>query len=318
MEKYLITGFSGFVSQHFLNFLENSRIPSHVLGVDVYEPEFDYSNYLYVKCTFQKTDLLNKNQIDGIFEIFSPNYILHLASYSSVGYSWKFPIESFVNNTNIFLNLLEKIKSISLPCRILSIGSSEEYGNLKLENIPISEFQPLSPVSPYAVARVAQEMLSKVYVEGYGLDIVMTRSFNHIGPGQKDVFVIPSIAKQLIEIKKGNRPNEIVTGDLTIIRDFVDVRDVVVAYYSLFKKGKRGEVYNICSGKGIALKDIVHEMTEILKLEIVTRTDKNLVRQNDNKIIIGSNEKLRKEINWVCKYTLKESLIDTLTYWENK
>jgi GDP-4-dehydro-6-deoxy-D-mannose reductase len=318
MEKYLITGFSGFVSQHFLDFLEDNRIQSHVLGIDVYEPEFDFLRYRFVECDFQKRDLLAKEQIEDIFKAFHPDYILHLASYSSVAYSWENPIDSFANNTNIFLNLLEKVKSLNNHCRILSIGSSEEYGNVNQENIPITESQPLNPLSPYAVARVAQEMISRVYVDGYGMDIVMTRSFNHIGTGQKDVFVIPSFARQLIEIKNGLKPKEITTGDLSIIRDFVDVRDVVAAYYYLFKKGKKGEVYNVCSNKGTTLEEILFTMAEILDLEVAAITDKKLVRLNDNRIIIGSNEKLRKEIGWECNYTLEQSLRDTLNYWKNK
>jgi GDP-4-dehydro-6-deoxy-D-mannose reductase len=318
MEKFLITGFSGFVSLNFLNFLECSQIKSRVLGIDVYEPEFDFSKYNFVECSFQKKDLLLKDQIEDIFNSFHPDYILHLASYSSVAFSWKNPIDSFANNTNIFLNLLEKIRSLNLQCRILSIGSSEEYGNVKENDIPIKESQPLNPLSPYAVARVAQEMISKVYAEGYGLDIIMTRSFNHIGAGQKDIFAIPSFAKQLIEIKNGLKPKEITTGDLTIIRDFVDVRDVVTAYYYLFKKGNKGDVYNVCSNKGTSLGEILFSMAEILELKVVPVIDKNLVRLNDNRIIIGSNEKLRKEIGWNCKYSLEESLRDTLAYWQSK
>jgi GDP-4-dehydro-6-deoxy-D-mannose reductase len=318
MEKYLITGFSGFVSQHFLNYQETQKIQAEVLGVDIYDPEFDISNYKFIQCSFQKKDLLEKGKIENLIKPFKPDYILHLASFSSVAFSWKNPIDSFANNTNIFLNLLEKIRIFNPRCRILSIGSTEEYGNIEEAHIPIKESQPLNPLSPYAVARVAQEMISKVYVNGYGLDIVITRSFNHVGPGQKDNFVLPSFAKQLIEIKKGLKPGEITTGDLSIIRDFVDVRDVVAAYYLLFKKGRKGEIYNVCSGNGFTLKEILEKMVKILDLKVIPISDENLIRLNDNRVIIGSNEKLRKETNWICKYSLDQSLSDTLNYWQNK
>jgi GDP-4-dehydro-6-deoxy-D-mannose reductase len=318
MNKYLITGFSGFVSRHFLDFLENNKIPAKVLGIDVYEPDFDLSKYKYIECTFKKNDLLKRDQIEEILSPFCPDYILHLASYSSVAYSWKNPVDSFANNTNIFLHLLERVKTLNPKCRILSIGSSEEYGNVRMEDIPLDESKPLNPISPYAVARVAQEMLSKVYADGYGLDIVMTRSFNHLGPGQKDIFVIPSFARQLIRIKKGLQPAEIITGDISLVRDFVDVRDVVSAYYLLLKNGKKGEVYNVCSGKGITLKEIVHTMAKILNLEITTKTDESLVRLNDNKIIIGSSAKITNDIGWSPKFTLEQSLRDTLNFWQDK
>src|SRR5688572_6228304 len=130
-EKYLITGYSGFVSQHFIEYLERQRIPSQVLGVDVNEPAFSTGHFQYVKCEFRKADLLNRQDVERIISSFQPNYILHLASYSSVAMSWKMPVESFANNTNIFLNLVETVRQSGVPCRILSIGSSEEYGSME-------------------------------------------------------------------------------------------------------------------------------------------------------------------------------------------
>lgn len=315
MEKYLITGFSGFVSKHFLEFLESLNTNVAVIGIDINLPEFDYVHYKYVRCSFIKIDLLDKNQVDNIIYIFQPAYILHLASFSSVAYSWKNPIASFSNNTNIFLNLLEQIRSLNLSCRIISVGSSEEYGNVDEKDIPLTEDQILKPVSPYAVARVSQEMLSRIYVEGYGLDVVLTRSFNHIGPGQRDIFVISSFAKQLVEIKKYNKPVELTTGNLSIIRDFVDVRDVVRAYYLLFKAGRKGEVYNICSGNGVSLEMIIKKMAALLEIEVITKVDTERIRPNDNKIIIGDNSKIKAEIDWIPTYTLEDSLRDIINYW---
>jgi len=268
MDKYLITGFSGFVAKHFLEFLEKQKIPAFVLGIDIHLPEFNIDEFNFIQCSFEQADLLNKDQVDSIIYQFQPNYILHLASFSSVAFSWKAPVASFTNNTNIFLNLLEKVRVMNLNCRILSIGSSEEYGNVKKEDIPLDEEQVVNPISPYAVARVSQEMLSKVYVDGYGMDIIMTRSFNHIGPGQKDIFVISSFAKQLLEIKKYNKAPEITTGDLSIIRDFLDVRDVVKAYYSLFRKGRRGEIYNVCSGNGSTIEQVIRKLSQILGIDV--------------------------------------------------
>lgn len=202
MDKYIITNFSGFVSKHFLEYLEILKSPVSVLGIDINSPDFGLDRLNHVQWDFEKMDLLDREGIEKIIFKFQPNYILHLASYSSVAFSWANPVKSFLNNTNIFLNVLEELRSVNSRIRILSVGSSEEYGDMAGGHEIFREDDALNPISPYAVARVSQEMLSKVYVKGYGLDIVMTRSFNHIGPGQKEIFVIASFAKRLVEMKK--------------------------------------------------------------------------------------------------------------------
>lgn len=318
MEKYLITGFSGFVSEHFLNYLNNQEVAVVVLGIDINHHEFDIHSFEYIRCSFEQADLLNKDVLDNIIFQFQPNYIMHLASYSSVAFSWKKPVVSFSNNTNIFLNLLEKVREMNLDCRILSIGSSEEYGNVQEAEMPLREEHSLNPISPYAVARVSQELLSKVYAHGFGMDIIMTRSFNHIGPGQHDLFVISSFAKQLVEASQKQNKGELVTGDTSVIRDFVDVRDVVRAYHSLLKNGKKGEVYNICGGVGTSLKEVICKMADILNIEITTRVDPKLIRPNDNRIIIGSSEKIYQDVGWQKRIPLEQSLKDIINYWENK
>jgi GDP-4-dehydro-6-deoxy-D-mannose reductase len=316
MKKYLITGYSGFVSRHFLEHLDKNEIHASIKGLDVQKPEFSHSSYKNIRLDFEKIDLLDRDHVESIIFNFQPDYIVHLASYSSVAFSWKEPILSFRNNMNIYLNLLESVRKLSQPVRILSIGSSEEYGNVDEKSLPLTEAHVPRPVSPYAVARVSQEMISKVYVDGYGLDIVMTRSFNHIGPFQRDTFVISSFAKQLVEIKKsGKNSGELVTGDTSIVRDFTDVRDVVVAYDLLLKKGKPGEIYNVCSGKGTSLNDVIGIMAKILDLTIHTRVNEKLVRPSDNRIIIGSNERIKKDIGWDISISLERSLSDSIDYW---
>lgn len=315
MSKYLITGFSGFVSQHFLDYLDSQSGEAIVLGIDVHLPEFSISHYKNIKCTFTQVDMLMKEDLQRILHDYRPDFVLHLASYSSVAYSWQNPATSFSNNTNIFLNLLEAIRINQIPCRILSIGSSEEYGVIKEHGLPIKETHSIDPTSPYAVARVSQEMLSQVYIAGFNFDIIMTRSFNHIGPFQKDIFVISSFAKQLVSLAiSGNKAGTISTGDTSIIRDFIDVRDVVSAYYLLFKKGQCGEIYNICSGKGQSLTKLIHLMANKLDLDITELTNPALIRPIDNPIIIGSNEKISC-LGWSPTYSIDETLNDLLHYW---
>jgi len=319
MKKFLITGFSGFVSRHFCEYLEQNNIHSLVKGIDVHSCNFKLDGYKSINIDFEIVDLLDKGKVESIISEFQPDYILHLASYSSVAFSWKDPIKCFQNNTNIFLNLLEAVRKFNLYTRILSIGSSEEYGNVEKRDLPLTENHPLKPVSPYAVARVSQELLSQVYVKGFDLDIVMTRSFNHVGAYQKEIFVVSSFIKQLVELKNNSIKNGvIITGDLNIIRDFTDVRDVVFAYYLLLTRGKKGEVYNVCSGKGFILKEILNIISYILKIEVKTKTDTNLVRPSDNKMIIGSNNKIKNDLNWDNRFTIEQSISDMINYWRTQ
>ncbi len=315
--KILITGINGFVAQHFLTFLAKQQDNFTVLGIGRSEPTFDSNQFAPLKIEFAKVDLLNREHVGEILKDFQPQYLLHLASISSVGHSWKNPNDSFVNNTNIFLNLVDQIRLLDIPCRVLSIGSSEEYGNVSPAKLPLTEESPLNPISPYAVARVSQEMISKIYADGYGMDIIMTRSFNHIGPGQKNVFVISSFAKQLVHIANDPSASKMVTtGDLSIIRDFVDVRDVVKAYYLLLKNGKKGEVYNICSGTGVSLQQIMDKMCAILNINITLQQDSNLIRPNDNKIIVGSAVKIKNDLGWSQDISLDKSLTDIINWWK--
>ena len=319
MQKYLITGCTGFVGKHFLKYLDDNEIPAQVLGIDINLPDERQSDYKCIRWHYEIFDLLDTDKLTNIMYQFQPNLILHLASYSSVAFSWKEPISSFQNNTNIFLNLLEAVRKLNLKARILSVGSSEEYGKVSKENLPLTEDSPLMPSSPYAVARVSQELLSKIYVDGYGLDIIMTRSFNHLGSGQKEIFALSSFAKQIVEIKKaGLEEGELIVGDISVVRDFVDVRDVVSAYYLILQKGKRGEVYNVCTGRGISLEEIIKKMAALLGVKVRVRMGEKLMRPTDNSVIIGSNEKLKKEADWQIRYSMEESLQDVMAYWMQK
>lgn len=313
MKKYLITGFSGFVGKHFLKYLGKKNEKIEVLGLDMSEPSFDYMNFgKEMNVRFLKKNLLDDNLYEIIMS-FQPDYILHLASYSSVAYSWKNPTESFLNNTNIFLNIVTAVQKSGMSTRILSIGSSEEYGNVNESELPIKEECKMQPLSPYAVARYSQEHLSRVFAESYGLNIIMTRSFNHIGKGQDTRFVIPSFIRRILDIKNaGLEEGTIETGDLNIVRDFTNVQDVVRAYDILLREGRVGEVYNVCSGQGVTLKDVIDEIAEICNIKVATRTNPDFIRPNDNKKIIGSYEKINIEYGWKPEMGLKDTLLEMI------
>lgn len=318
MRKIVVTGFSGFVSSHFMDYMYDNHPDFEIYGVSLGNPIFDYKKYAdKLNVHFYEMDLMDKKALKDLFEKIKPDYVLHLAAFSSVAYSWEHPEDSFTNNCNIFLNLIDAIRESSPECRILSVGSSEEYGNVSREDLPIRENQALSPLSPYAVARVSQEQLSKVYVDAFNMQIIMTRSFNHIGPRQDERFVIPSFIKRIIEIKRlGLAEGEIETGDLTIIRDFVDVRDVVDAYYKLLMKGTVGEVYNICSGNAICLSDVVKMIADEIGLAVKTKTNMSFIRPNDNREIVGTPYKIETELGWKRKWTFRNTIKDMIKYQE--
>ena len=230
-----------------------------------------------------------------------------------MAYSWEHPTESFMNNTNIFLNVVNAVAKYVPTCRILSVGSSEEYGNVGKDDIPIKERQRLIPTSPYGVARVSQEMLSKLFVDSFGLDIILTRSFNHIGPWQDERFAIPSFVRKILDIKdRGLLKGTIVTGDISVIRDFIDVRDVVRAYWLLLQRGTKGEIYNICSGKGRSLESVIESIATHLDLQIECSIDAKLVRPNENPIIIGANYRIYDSVGWKPEIPFDKTIDDII------
>jgi len=319
MKKYLITGASGFVAYHFFDYLNSIKEDCEILGIDVFLPEnMNLYQFSLLQPRFVKINLLDYPTLEAVIISFLPTHIVHLASFSSVAKSWNEPINSFINNTNIFLNLVEIIRKNNIQCRLLSIGSSEEYGNVPFDCIPIKESVPLNPVSPYAVARVSQEMLAQCYVSSYKLDIILTRSFNHIGPGQRDVFVIPSFIKQILEKMKTEQSGNIMllTGDVSLIRDFLDVRDVVKAYYLLLEKGVAGELYNVCSGIGRSIKEIIDMLSKLLSIKINIEIDKEKIRPGDNKVIIGDSSKIHSLTGWQPQISIMDSLRDLIVYWK--
>lgn len=315
MERMLITGFSGFVSRHFLNYLVENNLSYEVLGVDVNPPKFAMEDYApTLAMSFEQVNLLDKEAVEDMIATFRPDYILHLASFSSVAYSWQHPADCFMNNTSIFLNVTEALRKHDLcDCRLLSVGSSEEYGDVKKEELPLQEDMPLVPVNPYAVARVSQEMMAKVLADSFGMQIMLTRSFNHMGPFQDERFVIPSFVRRILDIaESGAKSGEIETGDTSIVRDFVDVRDVVRAYYRLLLDGKAGEVYNICGEKGVSLAEVVDQIADIVGVSVTTRVNPDFVRPGDNQVVIGSAEKIRQDIGWTAEIPLRQTLMDMI------
>ncbi len=321
MKRLLITGISGFVGGHLVSYLEDHTNGFEIHGISRSKPAWDFvprGLSLRNGSHFHQADLLDIPTIKSLLEEIQPEYILHLAAQSSVAESWKTPVFSFMNNTNIFLNIIDTVRQNDNGARVLSIGSSEQYGIVAAADLPLTETTPQHPANPYAVARVAQEQLAKIYAEGYGLDICCTRSFNHCGPGQSDRFVVSAIARQFARIAHGLQDPVIHIGNGSIVRDFVDVHDVVAAYVLLLSKGKRGEVYNICSGMGRTIGEIVALLADLKGLNVSVHEEQAQIRPIDNPRIIGSNDKIRRDLGWGPAIPFEQSLLSLYDYWDQR
>lgn len=318
--KILITGISGFVARHFVEYLSTLSEPVEIIGLyNRNYPAFSEDEYPHVKCKFIQQNLLDKQGAKKIISNFRPEYLLHLASHSSVAFSWQKPGELVIENTQIFINLIESIRELSAQCRMLSVGSAEEYGSIEVSNLPVMESYPCVPVSPYGAARVLQNNLVGIYACNFGLNLVHARSFNHIGPYQNESFVIASFVKQISQQRRqGKQEVNLIAGDIDVIRDFTDVRDVVRAYFLLLMKGRTGETYNVCSNKGYKLSDLIDLFVELADTRIKIFANSNNFRPTENKIIIGSYEKLLKETGWQPLIDIRTCLTDLLVYWDNK
>ena len=308
--KYLITGCYGFVGAYLVRRIAAEDPRARIVAVDRIPAPPGFPAVASSYCL----DLLDLDAFDAVLASERPDHLVHLASFSSVGFSWKHPTTSFTNNTNIFLDVLECVRRSSPRTRILSVGSSEEYGVVDATALPLRETSPLRPASPYAVARVAQEHLGEVYVRGFGLDIVATRSFNHVGAGQTDQFVISAIGRQFAELAKGKR-ERLTVGTTTVVRDFLDVRDVVTAYLALLAHGEKGEVYNVCSGRGVSIAEAIGIFEAITGLHPAVETDPALVRPVENAIVVGSHDKLTAAVGWRPIHSLEESLRGVYDHW---
>lgn len=308
--RYLVTGCFGFVGSYLVGAIHRARPDAEIIAIGRTAAPATFP-------ALTRTHVLDLLELPALAEVIErerPDRLVHLASRSSVGLSWREPIASFTNNTNIFLNVLECVRKHSPETRVLSIGSSEQYGLVTEADLPLRETQSLHPLSPYAVARVAQEHLGEVYARGYGLDLVATRSFNHLGAGQSDQFVISAIAKQFAESARGER-DRIRVGTISVVRDFLDVRDVVTAYLALLERGVRGEVYNICSGRGVSIAETIAMLAEIAGVTPEIEIDPALVRPIENMIVVGDHAKITAAVGWQPTLSLESALRSVYDYW---
>lgn len=309
--KALVVGGGGFVGPYLVRHLKDE------LGYEVTVTKTEKETLAMDGAVVKNLDILDKNQISELLNEEKPDYLFHLAAQSSVAYSWKNPTLTVDVNIKGCVNLLEAVKDADEKPRVLLIGSGEEYGHIKKDECPIIEDNVLRPGNIYAATKSCQNMLGKIYSDAYGLDIMMVRAFNHIGPNQTPVFVVADFCKQVADIEKGKQEPVIYVGNLSAKRDFTDVRDVVNAYALLVKGGKRGETYNVGRGHAVAIEDILKEIVSMSDKDIEVKVDEKKLRPVDVPIIEPDIEKIKKEVGWEPVIELRQTLEETLEYWRS-
>jgi GDP-4-dehydro-6-deoxy-D-mannose reductase len=315
MEKALITGITGFAGSHLAEHLLNAGM--EVYGTARWRSKLDNIEHIKNDVHLLTADIRDGHSLEVVLSESKPDYIFHLAAQSFVPMSWRAPTDTMETNLIGTIHLYEAVRKLKISSRIQFAGSSEEYGFVHPNELPITEENPLRPLSPYAVSKLAADKLSYQYCMSYGLHIIVTRGFNHTGPRRGDVFVTSNFAKQIAEIEKGKEP-VIHVGNLEARRDFSDVRDMVRGYLLAVEKCQPGEAYNICSGKTTRIKDVLDMLLSMTDKKIEVRQDADRLRPSDVDVLQGDCSKFKKQTGWKQTIPLEKTLEDLLNYWRKR
>jgi GDP-4-dehydro-6-deoxy-D-mannose reductase len=313
--KALITGVTGFAGSHLAEMLAGEHPEVKLFGTYRWRSRMDNIDHLRGKIELLETDLRDPTSVTRALESSRPDVIFHLAAQSFVPSSWTAPSETLTTNIASQTNLFEAIRSLGLDPVVQIACSSEQYGLVHPEETPIKETNPLRPLSPYAVSKVAQDFLAYQYFQSYGLKAIRTRGFNHTGPRRGQVFVTSNFCSQVAAIELGLQEPVIRVGNLDAIRDFTDVRDMVRAYWLAVNHAKPGEVYNIASGKGIHIHEMLDQLLALASVKVEVEVDPARLRPSDVEILIGDSSKFRADTGWEPRIPFEQTLRDLLDYW---
>ena len=313
MERVLVTGADWFVAAHLIAELAGELF-CEITGVGLKEsPSID------VDCIeYALLDITEYEPLKDLLEEFKPDAVFHLAALPSVALSWEDPWSTYSVNVLGQVNLMEAIRRLGLETSVHIACSSEEYGKVPPEAMPMTEGMPFNPCSHYAVSKVAQEVLGLMYHQAFDWRVIVTRGFNHTGPGQSPDFVVSSFAHKIAEIEANLREPVIMVGNLEAKRDFLDVRDVVRAYLMIMENGKPGSAYNVCSGQAHPISELLDILLEISGMEIRVEQDACRQRPSDIPLLLGDNAQLKREIGWEPEIPIEKTLVDTLDYWRRQ
>ena len=312
--RILITGITGFVGSHLAEYALGLG-DVEIFGIKRWRSPTENIEPVIDQVTLIDCDLRDPSSIHTLIADVRPERIFHLAAQSYVPTSWSAPAESLTTNILGQLHLFEAIRETGCDCLIQVAGSSEEYGLVHSHETPITENNPLRPLSPYAVSKVAQDMLAYQYYRSYGTQVVRTRAFNHTGPRRGDVFVTSNFAKQVARIEACKQEPVIHVGNLNAQRDFTDVRDIVRAYWLSLESGEPGAVYNVASGRAWRISEVLEMLLDHTELEIEVREDPARLRPSDVELLLGDASRFQEATGWAPQIPFETTIVDLLDYW---
>ncbi len=317
--RVLITGITGFAGSHLAEYILREHPGVEIFGIRRWRSRMENIEHLLDKVNVMECNLVDASSVKALIADVRPDKIFHLAAQSFVPSSWNAPAESLSTNIIGQLNIFEALReSKLLDCWVQIACSSEEYGMVHPDEVPITENNPLRPLSPYAVSKVGQDYLAYQYFMSYGIKAVRTRGFNHTGPRRGEVFVCSNFSKQAVEIERKKRPPVIYVGNLDAERDFTDVRDMVKAYWLSLEKCEPGEVYNICTGDAISIRDLLSMVIGHTGLQIEVKQDPARLRPSDVPLLKGDFSKFHKATGWKPQIPFKKTLGDIVDYWREQ
>lgn len=314
--RVLVTGGGGFAGSHLVDRLVAD---GHEV-IATFNAQDSPENLKHHKRAISRRslELTDKRAVEKLIADIKPNWIFHLAAFSSVGRSFAQEELTYQVNTLGSLYIIEAAEQLPALERIVMVGSADAYGIFSPTGKLLKEDQPFEPISPYGISKAQMERITQMHVAQRGLPAIIVRPFNHTGPRQSAVFALPSFARQIVEIEAGLRKPLIEVGDLTAQRDFSDVRDIIDGYLAAIQKGKTGRAYHLCSGKVFTLKKLLEIMLKQSGHKIKVTVAKDRLRKADIPTLRGSNQRAAKELGYQPRYTIAVTLADLLSYWREK
>ena len=302
--KALITGSKGFIGSHL-------------------SAELEANGYELIKCDIAEGDgivamnIMDQAMVQRVLEKYQPDVLINMAGQANVGLSWKKPQFTVELNTIGLINILESARTVDPKMRVIAVGSSDEYGNLREIGANVTEDIPVKPITPYAISKQAQELFAQLYVNSYGMDICMVRLFNLGGAGQMKGYMIADFASGVADVEAG-KSTQMSVGNLTSARDFTHVKDACRAVRLIAEKGHKGEVYNICSGVTHTAQEVLDKLIGMAKVDVKVVQDPARMRPSDTPVVCGNHDKLTDHTGWKPELSLDQILQDALDYWRSK
>jgi GDP-4-dehydro-6-deoxy-D-mannose reductase len=312
VSRFLVTGIAGFAGRHLAELLlargdevhgsiRRAEDRSRLRALAARHPHWHESNV-------HVADVSNADAVEAVVEAARPDGVFHLAGLSFVPDADADPAAALRINVLGALHVLVAVQRRQPACRVLVVGSSDAYGAVTPDDLPVREHCPFRPLSPYGASKAALDLLAYQWAHGAGCDVVRVRPFNHTGPGQRPDFVCPDFARQLVAIGRGARAPVLSVGDISVTRDFSDVRDVVAGYVAAWERGERGAAYNVCSGVGRTVRSIVETLIEIVGVDVRIEVAPERLRRAAVPALVGSADALRAATGWRPRIAWRDTL----------